>query len=194
MASQAKVKMMVSFSSPAMSRPLPPELSLASFISRMPSFRRTSREKPIASVESPKPPSWMQAKITPWPKGVHSVKVSPTTRPVTQVAEVMVNRASMGVAPPTLEEMGSISSSVPTKIISTKLMTMTRTGGVALILSFMRCCNSLKPGIADSVSPFPHPFSRRLHGQPAYRLGALQGQNQGQTQHVAHHQLPNAHR
>ena len=50
--------------------------------------------------------------------------VSRTTRPVTQVALVAVNMASMTPSRPVLLEMGRVSSSVPTAMTSRKLLQM----------------------------------------------------------------------
>ena len=58
---------------------------------RPPATRRMSEE----NVMTPSPPSWMRARMTDWPKPLNAVAVSTTTRPVTQTAEVDVNRASM---------------------------------------------------------------------------------------------------
>ena len=63
--------------------------------------------------------------------------VSTTERPVTQVAEVAVNRASRGlVKVPPAEDTGSVRSRVPAVISSTKLTTITLTGA-ALFLTVL---------------------------------------------------------
>jgi hypothetical protein len=73
-------------------------------------------------VRSPRPPAWMSPRITSCPKRVNSVPVSRTARPVTQVALVAVNRASIqpmdrsgGVA------AGSFRSAVPRRMSTRKL-------------------------------------------------------------------------
>lgn len=63
------------------------------------------------------PPVWIRNRITNCPKKDQYVKVSCRTSPVTQVAEVEVNRAQENGAPlPDFVENGSISSNVPTRI------------------------------------------------------------------------------
>ncbi len=58
------------------------------------------------------------------PENVNCVQVSRTTRPVTQVALVAVNRASTSPSRPCLLAMGRLSSSVPAAITSRKLTQM----------------------------------------------------------------------
>ena len=91
----------------------------------------SSAEAPLWNIEkvrSGKPNKWNYVDgcmITACPKGVNCVQVSRTTRPVTQVALVAVNMASTTPSRPLRLEMGSVSSSVPSAISSTKLMQMT---------------------------------------------------------------------
>ena len=61
--------------------------------SRMLMRRRTRREKSVAMVMKPRPPSWMSRRITAWPKPVQYVAVSTRTRPVTQEALTAVKSA-----------------------------------------------------------------------------------------------------
>ena len=66
----------------------------------------------------------MSSKITTCPNIVNCVHVSRTIRPVTQVALVAVNMASTTPSRPLRLEIGSVSSSVPSAISSTKLTQM----------------------------------------------------------------------
>ena len=66
----------------------------------------------------------MRRSSTACPKNVNCVQVSRTTRPVTQVALVAVNRASTSPSRPCLLAMGRLSSSVPAAITSRKLTQM----------------------------------------------------------------------
>ena len=61
--------------------------------SRMLMRRRTRREKSVAMVMKPRPPSWMSRRMTVWPKPVQYVAVSTRTRPVTQEALTAVKSA-----------------------------------------------------------------------------------------------------
>jgi len=54
--------------------------------------------------------------------------VSTTIRPVTQVAEVAVNKASTKLIDPPLVEIGSISKKLPVRIVNTKLKVRTLAG------------------------------------------------------------------
>ncbi|MNZ65510.1 hypothetical protein D3C78_837070 [compost metagenome] len=79
----------------------------------------------VAIVINPKPPTWISAIITVFPKMVNVVPVSSTTSPVTQVADVAVNNASIKLtAFPLVLEMGSISSKAPIRMIDAKPSTI----------------------------------------------------------------------
>lgn len=82
----------------------------------------------VMKVMKPRPPSWMSVRITSWPKTVQLVNVSRTTRPVTQVALVEVNRASRNPAGSPREAMGSISSPAPARMTSRNPTAMRREG------------------------------------------------------------------
>ena len=70
-----------------------------------------------AIVTTPMPPTWISSRMTSCPKGDQYRAVSWTTRPVTHVAEVAVNRASKKEAPPGAREAkGSMRSRVPARI------------------------------------------------------------------------------
>ena len=74
-----------------------------------------------ATVTTPMPPIWISSRITACPNTDQWVAVSYTIRPVTQTAEVEVNRQSRkGVTVPALLEMGSISTTAPARITSAK--------------------------------------------------------------------------
>ena len=66
----------------------------------------------------------MSIRMTTCPNSENWLHVSRTIRPVTQVALVAVNIASMTPSRPVLLEMGRVSSSVPTAMTSRKLMQM----------------------------------------------------------------------
>ena len=73
----------------------------------------------------PIPPIWIRARIHPRPNKDQLVAVSLTTSPVTQTAEVAVNRASLKcVMDPSREETGSIRRIVPVRIMARKLPIM----------------------------------------------------------------------
>ena len=57
--------------------------------------RRMASAKKLVRVTRPKPPTWIRTRITACPNTVNWVQVSRTTRPVTQVALVAVNMASI---------------------------------------------------------------------------------------------------
>ena len=71
----------------------------------------------IATVMTPRPPTWIRHKITVCPKTDQYVAVSLVISPVTQVAEVAVNSASRnGALPAPARAHGSISRIVPDAI------------------------------------------------------------------------------
>ena len=72
-----------------------------------------------------------------WPKPLNAVAVSTTTRPVTQTAEVDVNRASMKEMRPPRALAGSQRSTPPTRTARKKLRARTRAGWKN------RCCRVL---------------------------------------------------
>jgi hypothetical protein len=100
---------------------------------RPPATRRMSEE----NVMIPSPPSWMRARITDWPKPLNAVAVSTTTRPVTQTAEVAVNRASMKAMRPPRALAGSQRSTPPARTARKKLRARARAGRKK------RCCRVL---------------------------------------------------
>ena len=74
-----------------------------------------------ATVITPRPPTWISARIITCPKYDQYVAVSTTTRPVTHTADVAVKRAVPNdVNSPLLAEMGSMSSSAPSTMTMTK--------------------------------------------------------------------------
>lgn len=70
----------------------------------------------VAIVTKPSPPNWNNMSNTTCPKVVSWVPVSMTARPVTQVAEVAINKASIKDIFPDVEEMGRLSRNVPAVI------------------------------------------------------------------------------
>ena len=77
----------------------------------------------------PRPPSWMSTMMTAWPKGVQYVPVSSNTSPVRETAKVAVKSAGRnGVHCGTLAEIGSIKSTVPTRMSRIKPAAVSRAG------------------------------------------------------------------
>ena len=74
----------------------------------------------VANVIIPRPPNWIKTKITIWPNNVKSCPVSSTVNPVTQIAEVDVNNASITLTPPDVLLNGNSSSIAPTIIAAAK--------------------------------------------------------------------------
>ena len=120
----AASRMTILSTSVALERPSAETLSPSSRRSRKPIRRRAASAKKLVSVTRPRPPTWMRRSSTACPKNVNCVQVSRTTRPVTQVALVAVNRASTSPSRPCLLAMGRLSSSVPAAITSRKLTQM----------------------------------------------------------------------
>ncbi len=120
-------------SSPADGRKLVWTASLSLSETRPPATRRMSEE----NVMMPSPPSWMSARMTVCPKPLKAVAVSTTTRPVTQTAEVAVNRASTKPMRPPRALGGSQSRTPPMKMAGRKLRARTRAGWKN------RCCRVL---------------------------------------------------
>lgn len=90
---------------------------------------RRAMLKKVVKVTIPRPPNWINARITPCPKGVQKVPVSTTTKPVTQEAEVAVNRVvKKSVKVPERLQTGRVSTKAPANINRAKLETMTRAG------------------------------------------------------------------
>ena len=82
-----------------------------------PIFRPDTNARETAAVTTPMPPTWISSRITAWPNGDQEEAVSSTTSPVTQTAEVAVNRQSANPALPVSRlESGRESSSVPVRI------------------------------------------------------------------------------
>jgi hypothetical protein len=81
-----------------------------------------SRIKTVEKVMIPNPPHWMRSRTTHWPNKLKRLPVSTTTRPVTQVAEVAVNNASIGGSVGSAAT-GNISRAVPTIMSPAKVRT-----------------------------------------------------------------------
>ena len=99
---------------------------------------RRAKTTSVAADIKPRPPISMSPRITACPKPLHWVQVSYSTSPVTQVAEVAVNSAGRNPQDiPLRLAAGSVSSSVPTRIITAKVTAMILVGLRALGL--FRC-------------------------------------------------------
>ena len=97
--------------------------------SESPILRRRAKETRVMTVINPRPPSWIIARMTTCPNRVQCAQVSTRIRPVTQDAEVAVKRQVSGsVACPSRLATGSMSSSVPSKMITPKEETTMRAG------------------------------------------------------------------
>jgi hypothetical protein len=74
---------------------------------------------------TPRPPICIKIRITIWPKSDQYAAVSLTIRPVTQTADVAVKKASSNdVQQRALDETGSISRNVPSRITARKPIMM----------------------------------------------------------------------
>ena len=95
-----------------------------------PTCRETAKDSREASVIMPRPPTAAPAMMTAWPKGDQAVAVSTVVSPVTQTAEVAVNRASTRLAPrwPPGVAIGRRSRTVTTAIMAAKTATASRAG------------------------------------------------------------------
>ena len=89
----------------------------------------SAKEPNTINVIKPKPPVCIKQKIINFPKAVHWLMVLVTTKPVTQVAEVAVNKASKTwMLFPFWLEIGRQSKLVPIKITSKKPKIITLVG------------------------------------------------------------------
>ena len=126
-----------------------------------------SREAWSIMVIYPSPPTWMSASRIIWPSRLNWVQVSATTRPVTQVAEVAVNRLSRKDRPfPPRLAMGSISSRAPARMMARKPRASARLGASGRCFAFIK-----RPLL-------PNSFPRRGAGHRPYYKGfcrSLQG-------------------
>lgn len=90
----------------------------------------------VVNVIKPNAPIWMRQSITIRPKMLHVWKVSTTTSPVTDVAEVAVNNAVRKfISTPFLWDTGNISKIAPTKITPKYPSNITFAG-----FNRLRCC------------------------------------------------------
>jgi hypothetical protein len=134
-----------------------------------------SRIRTVEKVMIPSPPHWMRSRTTHWPNKLKRFPVSTTTRPVTQVAEVAVNKASIGGSLGSAAT-GNISRAVPMIMIPAKL----RTGMLAGVTNRWRrfveelsvltglISSSEKQPITDQLSLPPLLF--RFACSPLWRL------------------------
>ncbi len=86
-----------------------------------------SKIRTVEKVMIPSPPHWMRIRTTHWPNKLKRLPVSTTTRPVTQVAEVAVNNASIAGSGGSAAT-GNSSKAVPTIMSPAKLRTGRFTG------------------------------------------------------------------
>ena len=70
----------------------------------------------VDTVIMPSPPVWIRTISINCPNGLKVVPVSTTVRPVTQTADVEVNRASTNPSRPMVDAWGSISKQIPVKM------------------------------------------------------------------------------
>ena len=103
-----------------------------------PTFRRNRKITNVAADIKPRPPISMSISSTAWPKPLHWLQVSNGVSPVTQVAEVAVNRAFKNAQElPSREAMGSISRPVPTQIMAKKITAINLVALMGLPRRFM---------------------------------------------------------
>jgi hypothetical protein len=109
-------------------------------------FPATKRIR-VEKVMTPSPPSWMRVRITTCPKGVKYVAVSWTIRPVTQMADVAVNRASKKDICPVFVLKGRRRRIVPVTIAPIKLIARTWAGlnFLSNLISSLLFCFSFTP-------------------------------------------------
>ena len=123
-------------------------------------FRRRLNHASEAADINPRPPISIIIRMTTWPKLLHWLQVSASTRPVTQVADVAVKSAVTGPALcPFLEETGRTSRIAPHRMIPKNVSAMTRlmliacrffrrfTDGVGLDICF--------PSFGIEYTPYP---------------------------------------
>ena len=88
---------------------------------RMDIFRPSATMIIVAKTIKPRPPTWIRTSRTICPKTEKVVPVSTATRPVTQTADVAVNRLSNRPMPfPLREAAGNASKTVPSRITARK--------------------------------------------------------------------------
>ena len=134
---------------PLESRPKPAPMTMRS---RSVIVRRSSSDAAVMTDIKPRPPIWMSRRITHLPKSDQCTAVLTVTRPVTQVALVAVNSASMkGVARPLFAAHGSMSSSAPARIMSAKPTAIT----IAACIARLFGARLLTPVTAASPLAFP---------------------------------------
>ena len=150
----------VPISASRISRTMPPTLKEATLSCKIVRWRRPIRlpiamETSASSVITPKPPIWMATISTTCPKSDQCVPVSTSTCPVTQTALVAVNSAvSGGVTVRLCDAIGSMSSSVTSRISSAKPMAIISDGLIgASLFSFI-----LYLPASPTMIRFPLPF------------------------------------
>ena len=119
--------------------------------------RRSSSDVAVMTDIKPRPPIWMSRRMTHLPKSDQCTAVPTVTRPVTQVALVAVNSASIkGVARPLFAAQGSVSSSVPVRIMSAKPTAITIAACIA------RLFGARLPTPVTTASPLAFPIYNSL--------------------------------
>ncbi len=112
--------------------------SLSSSLSFNEIFFPSSKNNNVANVINPKPPIWIKNKRTTSPKVEKVSPVSTTINPVTQVADVAVNKASKKGKPfPSSVENGIVKRNVPMAIMRAKPNTRTFGGFNAFLKLFI---------------------------------------------------------
>jgi hypothetical protein len=121
-------------------------------------LRPNRRRKNVDIVMIPRPPTWIRRRITIWPNNEKSFPVSFTTRPVTQVAEVAVNRASVyAVLLPDDDAKGSHRTREPNRIAVKKLIATIFGGLTRLLISASGSSRFLQnSGIFEHPASAPH--------------------------------------
>ena len=81
------------------------------------------RIRTVEKVIMPRPPNWINVRIVSWPQMENCVPISITDNPVTQVADVAMNKASMGEICEPFLVGNRKSNNAPVRIRTKKLST-----------------------------------------------------------------------
>ena len=71
-----------------------PSMSLTKYSCLRPMARPRTRAEKVDKVMMPRPPTWMRPRMMTWPPKVKTFEMSTVAKPVTQVAEADMKRAS----------------------------------------------------------------------------------------------------
>ncbi len=123
------------------------------------------RAKKAKKLISPSPPTWMSESMTACPKGVKTVAVSTTVRPVTHTADVAVNKASRGSIP--FVAAGRRSRPVPVRIIAASEMGSIAQTRTWLMRNDPMCCIRSLAAMMTTLAWITMRITRSFSGQSA---------------------------